>query len=237
MVIGKESATPLYEQICVYVREAIQSGKYKPGDLLPSEADFQKYFSVSRITVRRALKLLCDEGVLRSVQGKGTYVNELYEKDWSLMRSFSNDVIAQGHIPSTKMLHFRKIKATKQVAGMLEVEEGTEVYALKRMRYIDSVPFWVTTSYILASAAPGLTAEYFSVKGSAQSIFFVLRTDFSIEFNRYKEVTAPENIDPKDMELLQSDYVTLSTKASLYRDTNNKPIVYEHTVLISNEQN
>ncbi len=236
MEIGKGSATPLYEQITCYVRESIQSGEYKPGELLPSEADFQQYFGVSRITVRRALKLLCEEGVLRSVQGKGTYVNELYTKDWSLMRSFSRDVIAQGHIPSTRMIHFKNIKADRFVADMLEVEEGTEVYALKRLRYIDEAPFWVTTSYILSSRAPGLTQDYFSKKGSAQSIFFVLHTDFGIEFNKYKEVKPPEKIDAHDSELLQSDYFALRTKASLYRDTNDVPIVYEHTVLISNEQ-
>lgn len=237
MVVGKESAKPLYEQICVYVREAIQTGKYEPGDLLPSEADFQKYFNVSRITVRRALKLLCNEGVLRSVQGKGTYVNELYSKDWSLMRSFSQDVISKGHVPSTKIIHFKKIKAPRNVAAILELSEADEVFAVKRIRYIDEVPFWVTTSYIVANAAPDLSADYFSVKGSAQSIFFVLKNDFEIEFDKYKEVTAPEKIDPRDAQLLQSDSFALRTKASLYRQTNNIPVVYEHTVLISNEQN
>lgn len=233
MGIEKETAVPLYEQICSYVKENIGSGKYVPGELLPSEADFQKKFGVSRITVRRALKILCEQGLLRSVQGKGTYVNDLYSKDWSVMRSFSNDVVAQGHIPSTKIVSFKKIKAPQNIAENLEVLKGTEVYALKRLRYIDGTPFWLTTSYILADIAQGLSADYFSRKGSAQSLFFVLHQDFGVDFKVYKEIKGPEQIDSKEVQMLgQTKEMDVQTKASLFRDSNDKAIVYESTVLI-----
>lgn len=228
----EKSAMPLYEQICNNIRETIASGKYKPGDLLPSEAEYQKAFGVSRITVRRALKVLCEQGILRGVQGKGTYINDLYSKDWTIMRSFSNDVIAQGHVPSTKILRFKKIKASLSMAKMLEIEEGTELFAIKRLRYIDDKPFWLTASYVLCDVAPQLSPDFFSRKGRAQSLFFVLHNDFALEFKMYKEIKGPEEIDLNDIKLLnQQDVDGVCTKASLFRDSNDRAVVYESTIL------
>ena len=58
------------------IREKISSGEYKVGEALPTEAQLREVFSVSRVTVRQALKLLIENDELESVQGSGTYVKE-----------------------------------------------------------------------------------------------------------------------------------------------------------------
>ena len=67
---------PMYRQIADAIREKISSGEYKVGEALPTEAQLREVFSVSRVTVRQALKLLIENDELESVQGSGTYVKE-----------------------------------------------------------------------------------------------------------------------------------------------------------------
>lgn len=67
---------PMYRKIADEIREKISSGEYKVGEALPTEAQLREEFSVSRVTVRQALKLLIENDELESVQGSGTYVKE-----------------------------------------------------------------------------------------------------------------------------------------------------------------
>lgn len=67
---------PMYRQIADALREKITAGELKPGDALPTESSLQETFSVSRVTVRQALKLLTEEQIIESIQGSGSYVKE-----------------------------------------------------------------------------------------------------------------------------------------------------------------
>ena len=67
---------PMYRKIADAIREKISSGIYKVGEALPTEAQLREEFSVSRVTIRQALKLLIENEELESIQGSGTYVKE-----------------------------------------------------------------------------------------------------------------------------------------------------------------
>jgi GntR family transcriptional regulator, arabinose operon transcriptional repressor len=68
--------TPIYQQIRAYLLQGIREGKWKPGDRLPSEMDLAREFGGSRITVKQALSILIEEGIVYRIQGRGTYVTE-----------------------------------------------------------------------------------------------------------------------------------------------------------------
>jgi GntR family transcriptional regulator len=70
------SATPLYRQLASLLAEQIESGKLKPGQPLPSELRLQQTYDVSRGTVRMAMKVLREAGLVVTVQARGTYVAE-----------------------------------------------------------------------------------------------------------------------------------------------------------------
>lgn len=74
MLTKEESGKPLYEQLRRALRRDILSGTYPPGTQLPSETELGRRYSVSRITVRRAVQELSQEGILVRIQGKGTFV-------------------------------------------------------------------------------------------------------------------------------------------------------------------
>lgn len=68
------SANPLYQQLMDDIKLDISNQKYRHGDKIPSETELAEIYNVSRITVRRAVSELCDEGYLAKHQGKGTFV-------------------------------------------------------------------------------------------------------------------------------------------------------------------
>ena len=231
MEINKSSSTPLYIQISNLIKNRINAGLYVTNQLLPSEMDIQKQYSISRVTARKAYNLLMEGGIIRAVRGKGTYVNDLREKDWTWMRHFTKEVKSQGHEPSSKMLSFREILANEEVASILELPVLAPIYYLKRLRCIDNVPVWLTRTYIPVKAVEGLSKEYFSEKGSAQSIFFVLETDFGIEFAYDSVIDYQADVPDKDLEILGIDRnKPIEKTAYVSKNANRIPIVYEKTI-------
>ena len=73
-MLDQNAAMPLYEQLKLAIKKGIKSGEYPPGSRMPSEAEMEKLYDVSRITVRRAVKELCEEEILARKQGRGTFV-------------------------------------------------------------------------------------------------------------------------------------------------------------------
>jgi DNA-binding GntR family transcriptional regulator len=73
--VGPDSATPVYVQVAEILRSRIESGQLLPDRPVPSEAQLQQEFGVARGTARKAIALLRDEGLVVTVQGRGSYVN------------------------------------------------------------------------------------------------------------------------------------------------------------------
>jgi GntR family histidine utilization transcriptional repressor len=98
-------AMPAYEQIKRYVVARIAEGMWKPGGLIPSEAELVKEFGVARMTVSRALRELTAERVLTRVQGSGTYVApQRYESTVLEIRNIADEIAARGHRHSARVL-------------------------------------------------------------------------------------------------------------------------------------
>jgi DNA-binding GntR family transcriptional regulator len=231
MEINKYSSTPLYLQISDLIKEKIEAGTFSTNQLLPSEMEIQKQYSVSRITARKAYNTLMEQGIIRAVRGKGTYVNDLRNKDWTWMKYFTREVKSQGHEPSSRILGFKEIQANEEIAGILEIPKLSPVYYLKRVRCIDNVPVWLTRSYIPVEIAPGLSREYFSEKGSAQSIFFILETDFGIEFASGRVIDYLSEVPEKDLAVLGIDQNKPLEKTAFVRlNTDEIPVIYEKTI-------
>src|SRR5262249_50288155 len=73
-MLDRAQGTPLHHQAYLIVRDAIRSGRYRPGELLPTEEAFAAEFGVSRITIRRAMDALAQAKLIERQQGKGTFV-------------------------------------------------------------------------------------------------------------------------------------------------------------------
>ena len=122
--LDEQSSLPLYQQLQRALREAIESRVLGPDDALPPERDLAADFSVSRITVRKAIDGLVSEGLLVRRQGSGTFVCARVEKNFSKLTSFSEDMRARGRNPRSVWLRKSAGTVTPEEALTLRASPG-----------------------------------------------------------------------------------------------------------------
>jgi GntR family transcriptional regulator len=141
--------------------DQIRSGALKPGESIPSAQEIATNLGVSQMTVRQAIKSLCELGVVYSRQGKGTFVSGIkLEKDFRQVLSFSEDMKARGTTPRSKMLVFEIQQPGAQVIQALRLRAGEKVVHLKRIRQANSVPMGIETSSLPLRACPDLLEKF-----------------------------------------------------------------------------
>src|SRR5215470_325318 len=98
------NSLPLYQQLQRAIREAIEKRVLAPDDALPAERQIASELAVSRITVRKAIDGLVDEGLLVRRRGSGNFVASRIEKNFAKLTSFSEDMRSRGRTPTSKWL-------------------------------------------------------------------------------------------------------------------------------------
>ena len=149
------NSLPLYQQLQRGLRAAIEKNLLAPDDALPPERDLAEEFSVSRITVRRALDDLVNEGLLTRRQGSGTFVSRRVEKNFAKLTSFTEDMLARGRSPKTVWLRRAAGTVTPEESMVLGLSPGTPVFRFHRVRYADDEPMSIehctVPSFVLPS--------------------------------------------------------------------------------------
>lgn len=117
---------------------------------LPTENELCEMFHGSRMTIRKAVDELVQEGTLYRIRGKGTFVRSRNHILQSLQKltSFSEDMKERGMVPSSKILLCERIAASKEIAEHLQIEAGEEIVLLRRIRLADNEPMAVESAYI-----------------------------------------------------------------------------------------
>ena len=141
--------TPLYIKFAETVKNAVRSGVLEHGNILPGERDLSQLTGVSRITVRKAMQALEEEGVVTRSRGYGTQINNIFEYSLKEARGFSQQVVLRGKKPDTLWVNKRVVKCPEEVAQQLAVEAGSDVFLLKRIQFMMLMPsefLFMTTS-------------------------------------------------------------------------------------------
>lgn len=138
-MLQRNSSTPLYQQIAEILIVGIRSGRYKPGDKLPSEYELCRAYSVSRMTVRLALSQLIQQGLVESVHGKGSFVRQPFYLDRRKIVSFSDTLRSKG-------LHGKTL-----IERYGETEEPPfedKCFNLNLLAFTEDTPFVLYCSYM-----------------------------------------------------------------------------------------
>ena len=138
--LDEQSRAPLYQQLQRALRVAINNELLAPDEALPPERDLAEEFSISRITVRKALDGLVAEGLLARRQGAGTFVTARVVKSFSKLSSFSEDMLSRGRTPRSEWLSRTSGAVTPEESMTLGLSPGTPVYRFNRIRYADALP-------------------------------------------------------------------------------------------------
>jgi len=199
-VPASPNPTPIYRQLADTLRLSIEAGKIAPNEALPAERDLAASHKVSRDTVRKAIKLLEEQGVLYSDHGRGTFAAPTAVRKMSrFLDSFSEDTIKRGGVPGQKILVMEDVIANMAIASLLNVEHEAPLLHLKRLRLMDGVPVGLQDSYLRLPPEHGLTREELELSGS---LYRVLVEKFGIEPSESLESLGAISATREDVELL-----------------------------------
>ena len=154
--LDESSAQPLYQQLQRALRGAIENGIIGPEDALPPERDLAEMLKVSRITVRKAIDELVEDGLLIRKQGSGTFVSNRVEKNFAKLTSFSEDMRARGREPRSVWMNRAAGAVTPEESLTLRSSPGTPVFRFHRIRYADDVPMAIEYATVIASCLTSL---------------------------------------------------------------------------------
>ena len=154
--LDEANALPLYQQLQRKLRLAIENRVLGADDALPPERDLAEELNVSRITVRKAIDGLVEEGLLIRKQGSGTFVTNRVEKNFAKLTSFSEDMRARGRKPRSVWLDRAAGTVTPGESLTLRSSPGTPVYRFSRIRYADDAPMALEYATVLADSLPAV---------------------------------------------------------------------------------
>ncbi len=143
MMSRNPRSIPLRYQIKDYLIDLLRRDQYQTGDKIPTESELADTLDVSRATLREGLHLLEEERVIRAKHGSGRYLLSLPEDlefEITRLQSVTEMLSAFGISVSTKVIDIKHIHACNEIAWQLQIEEGSLVIAIERVRYAMDKP-------------------------------------------------------------------------------------------------
>lgn len=141
------------QKVYLLLRDRIGSGTWRSGARLPSEPQLSDEFGVSRVTVRRALARLEEDGLIDRRPGSGTFVSQQEKRVRALIGDVANvftGLIEMGRATDVRLLSFEYAHAPDPVREALGLKEGELIQRSVRVRLVDGVPFSHLTAYVPA---------------------------------------------------------------------------------------
>ena len=201
-----------YRQIYERLAKRMKTGEYAAESKLPSETELMHEYEASRGTVRKALDLLQEHGYVRKHHGKGVFVlrRDQIEFQFNGIVSFS-EVYASllGRSIQTSVASFEDIEAPTWLADRMNLEPGTRIYRIERVRNFDGEDVILDVNYFVKDLVPGLTEEI-----AARSIYEYVEHELGLQISYAKRKIAAEDVTELDrmrLDLHDYEYVIVIT--------------------------
>ncbi len=156
--LDREAPSALHVQISDAMRATIASGDWASGHRLKTEPELASELGVSRGTLRRALATLIEQGLLKQVRGKGTFITEnlLEPAVAQKLSTLSEDFASQGLVLGTEVISAGIVKPPPIMAMLLGISGGRDAFRLVRRRLTDGAPIALVHNYVRSDLAPGI---------------------------------------------------------------------------------
>lgn len=185
----------IYEEIA----SQIQEGSLKAGSLLPSENELTAQYETSRETIRKALKMLSEEGYIHKVQGKGSIVLDVKRLDFPIsgLTSFKELTQKMGQRAKTNVVRVEKVFPDLYVREQLKLSKNDQAWEIARVREIDGEKIILDKDYLAAKFVPSITEEI-----SRNSIYEYLEGELGLSISFAKKIITVEEPTKEDRECL-----------------------------------
>ncbi len=195
--------------------------------MLPSEHQLTAEFDCSRITVRRAIAILGQEGFVQSIHGKGVQVIYVPVKQTAFIiggiETFAESAKRQNLSATTTVIQFAEIIADERVAKRTGFPLGADLYYIQRVRALDGKPVILDINMLLKEEAPGLSPEI-----ASHSIYEYLENTLGMQIMTSNRRVTSERATPVDtmqLDLVDYDFVSVVTGQTY----NSKGVMFEWT--------
>lgn len=217
---------PKYYLVKQKIVEMIDNEEIGPDGMIPSERELMSTYGVSRITAKKAIDDLVNEGYLYRIQGKGTFVKkESLDQDLISITSCTQDILKLGMTPSKRLLKAEVIDADNAKIKKLQLCQGEKVFKVKRVYYANNEPINLTTTYLPCKLFPFIDNYDFGT----ESIYDVLENKYGVKITKAKRtIEAVLAIDEaaRELQIKEGDPVLLF-RAITYGVVNGKEVPIE----------
>ncbi|BDB24939.1 hypothetical protein Tamer19_74570 [Cupriavidus sp. TA19] len=192
--------SPLYQQIKALIMRSLQSGEWKPGEMIPSEMELAARYKVSQGTVRKAIDELAAENLVARRQGKGTFVTTHHEDvvKFRFLRLVPDE--GEPHYGASHVLECKRLRAPAEIARLLDIRTGDSVVQIRRVLNFSGESTVLDEIWLLGANFKGLTAEKLTEwKGPMYALF---EAEFGTRMIRASEKIRAVAADETAAELL-----------------------------------
>jgi len=228
----EEINKPLYSQIQEYIAELILSGKLAPETKIQSEREFSEDLGVSRMTVRRALTELVNEGLLERKHGSGTYVAKpkvTYES--GELVNYVQAMQRRNISTTSQLLEFSEIVASRRLAELLKIEIGNPIHRVDILRLANRVPVILERVFFPCMRFPKL--EEWDLEKS--STYDLITTVYNVKLGKISQtVEAVAAADTVAQKLrVEENFPLLMISRLIHQNATNQPVVFSHDFMRS----
>lgn len=214
----------LYLQIAENIANQIRAGNFQIGDRLPSERQLAEELGVSRMTVRQALSLLEEQGLIERLPGVGSFISKpKIEQPVDVLIGFSHNLLRRGIQPGARLLRLEIQRASRSIAEALQLGVGELVYFVHRIRLANNLPVALEFSFFPAYLCPGLETRDLIHR----SIYAILVEEYDIHLQGADQVLEPTVARPYEARLLEiPEGSPLMLIKRISRDQTGRPVEY-----------
>jgi len=152
-----------YIVIKQHICQKIESGQWPQNHKVPSENELTTQFDVSRMTARRALQELTEQGILVRSQGSGTFVSTLKSQSSLLeIRNISDEISERGHQHRAKQMMLKSIAVTQDIAILLNLKNNEHVFFSQILHFENNQPIQLEQRFVNAALVPEYLLQNFS---------------------------------------------------------------------------
>jgi GntR family transcriptional regulator len=198
--INTNSPTPLYFQIKEMLKEKIEAKEYQEGERIPSENELSDILDVSKPTIRKAIEELANEGYVRKLRGKGTFVTgtKIDQGFIGNLEGYSEEMKRRNIILTSRVLEKEILEADHKLSAKLNLNTGEEIVKLKRLRFIQGEPFIITSSYIPYQKVANILSYDFN----NTSLYNILENEYGYIIEKGVRSFEPRLVNREEAELL-----------------------------------